>query len=74
MWPMTDAEAVLFIMTVALLVGTGAGGDEGLEQHKAPAEGGAARAFGSARRSAGQERADEFAVTRREASLNTTCI
>ena len=25
MWPMTDAEAVLFIMTVALLVGAGAG-------------------------------------------------
>ena len=46
--------------------------DHGLEQHKGPGRG-APRAFGSARRSAGQERADGLAVTRREASRNTTC-
>ena len=48
-------------------------GDDGLEQHKGPVEGGAARASGSARRSAGQERAVGLAVTRREASCNTNC-
>ena len=34
---------------------------------------GTPRASGSARRSAGQERAVELAVTRREASCNTNC-
>ena len=40
----------------------------GFEQHKDPGKGDAPGAFGSARRSAGQERAVELAVTRREAS------
>src|SRR6266446_7107012 len=84
MWPMSDFEAVVFIMTVALLVAlaqVAATNTTPLVRQRSQVMlsnstkarlRGAARAFGSARRSAGQERADKLAVARREGTCNVT--